>query len=386
MRLPVIGLRWAGFAAVAAVLIAPRPARAIDPVKDEVSTGYNYYSGGDLTVQGPAIIVKKDIADRMAIKAGYRVDMISSASIDVVTQASVRSYNENRREYTLGMGLPRGDSNLNLDFTNSHESDYDSDTFSVGMAHDFFEKNTTLNLKVSRSWDKVGKNNDPSFGHQDFNRTTYSAGIAQTVTSRWLVQFNYEMTADQGYINNPYRSALTEDGGYIPENYPGSRTGQAWVVRSAFGLTPQSTGDGEIVQRGLPASVQLDYRYYEDTFDVKSHTARLLLQRYLSESWLLGISYQYYYQGDASFYGDTVPAGQEYVSRDKELSRFSDHGIGVSIKFKPASLSWLSVREPFILFAYNFFRFNYDNFTDPRTGQLYSFRADVFHTSLGFLY
>jgi hypothetical protein len=386
MRLPLTGSRCSALAVVVAVLSASGTAVAIDPVQDAVSTGYNYYSGGDLTVQGPAIIIKKDLADKMNVKAGYRVDMISSASIDVVTQASVHRYSENRREYSLGMGLPKGDSSLDLDFTNSHESDYESNTLSVGLAYDFFEKNTTLNLKVSRSWDRVGKNNDPSFGREDFDRTIYSAGIAQTVTSRWLVQFNYELTADAGFINNPYRSALTDDGGWIPENYPDARTGQAWVVRTAYGLPPLIDGRNDGPPGSLPATIQVDYRYYQDTFDLRAHTGRVILQRYLTQTLLLGISYQYHIQGAASFYGDTVSPDQQYVSRDKELSRFSDHGIGVSIKFKPKHLSWKSIRQPYVQFVYNYYRFRYDNFSDPRTGELYSFRADVFHASLGFLY
>jgi hypothetical protein len=354
---------------------------ALEPPQDEFSTGYNYYSGGGITVHGPAMIVKKDLLNRMSLKAGERVDLVSSASVDVVTQAS--RYKETRNEYTLGTSYLHNDTLMGIDYTNSRESDYISDTFSVGLAHDLLEKNMTLNLRVSRSWDQVGKNHDPAFGWKDFNRTIYSAGITQTLTPWWLIQFNYEATADEGFINNPYRSVLTTVGGTPPENYPGARTGHAWAIRTGYGFFPHSVEENAVWQR---SSVQLTYRYYQDTFDVRSHTGKILFQRYFRDNWLFGISYQYQWQGEASFYGDRLPPDQVFKARDKELSRFTDHWFGGSIKYKPKISKWKWLDNPFVQCSYNFLLYDYDNFTDPRTGELYSLRSHVFHSSIGFDY
>jgi len=363
------------------LIIVIEQAEAVEPPQDEVSVGYNYYSGGGITVQGPAVIVRKELLNRMSIKAGTRVDLISSASIDVVTQAS--SYKEDRQEYNFGANLLHGETLMGLDYTNSSESDYVSDTLSVGVAHDLFNKNMTFDLRVTRSWDQVGKNDDPAFGWKEFNRTIYSAGITQSLTSRWLIQFNYEATAEDGFINNPYRSVLTVGGGIAPENYPEARTGHAWAVRTGYGFPPRTLDEGTIEGN---SSIQVDYRYYQDTFDVRSHTGKVLFQHYLLRDWLLGTFYRYHRQGDASFYADRVPASQVFKARDKELSRFTDHWVGGSIKYKPKKWLWGWMEDPFIQFNYSFLMFDYDNFTDPRTGELYSRRAHVIHTSLGFSY
>lgn len=354
---------------------------AVEPAQDEVETGYNYYNGAGTTVQGPAVIVKKNILDGASLKAGYSVDMVSSASIDVVTQAS--PYKETRQEYSIGTDILHGDTLIGMNYIDSRESDYMSDTLSIGAAHDLFDKNVTFNVKVARSWNLVGRNNDPSFGWKDFNRTMYSTGITQSLTPRWLIQVNYELTADAGLINNPYRSAMTLDGALVPEHYPDARTGHAWAIRTSYGFP---SGSSEIGQGGLGGSVQLDYRYYQDTFDVISHTAKITLQRYFAPDWLGGILYQYYRQGAASFYGDRLPANQLYKARDRDLSEYQDHWVGLTLKFKLKQTSWGLISNPYIQFDSSLMVFHYDDFTDPRTGALYSQRAYVSHTSFGFNY
>ena len=382
MRLPVsmtVRVRVAGCVALLAGVFGT--AEAVEPPRDETAVGYNLYSGGGLTVQGPAMIVKKELLNRMSVTAGARVDLISSASVDVVTQAS--PYKERRTEYTLGADALHDDVLTGINYIQSRESDYTSDTFSVRMSHDLFDKNTTLSLHVSHSWDKVGKNNDPSFGWKDFNRTIYGGGVTQSVTPRWLIQLNYEATADSGFINSPYRSVYTLGGGMAPENYPNARTGQAWVLRTGYGFASTATDE---LSAGQRSSLQLDYRYYQDTFDVRSHTGKALFQRYVGASWLLGAFYRYDRQSAASFYGDQLPASQLYKARDRELSQFNGQWVGGSLKYKPSGFTWYGLENFYVELSYSFLLYDYDNFTDPRTGELYSLRAHVLHTSLGFNY
>ena len=352
---------------------------AITPPEDEASVAYNLYDGGGITVNGPAFIVKKTVPRNLSIEAGARVDLISSASIDVVTQAS--KYSEERKEYSLGLSKILGDTLWTTRYTLSDESDYTSDNLSLSLAHDLLDKNLTLSLQVARSWDQVGRNDDPAFGWRDFDRTVYALGLTQSLSPLWLAQFNYEITADSGLINNPYRSALTSGGGttgaWTPENYPDARTGQAWVLRSSFGFP----GDG-----GIKKTLQLDYRYYQDTFNVRSHTAKALYQHYLGAHWLVGGFYQFHSQGSASFYGDRLPASQIFKARDKELSTFSDHWFGGSIRFEPDSALWGWMKDPYFKVGISFLIFKYDNFTDLRTGGRYSQESNVLQTSFGFHY
>jgi hypothetical protein len=356
-------------------------AEAVEPPQDDLAIGYNLYDGGGITVQGPAMIVKKALLNRMSVRAGARVDLVSSASIDVVTQAS--PYREQRTEYTLGADVLHEDILTGINYTRSHESDYTSNTISLALAHDLFDKNATLNLRFARSWDEIGKNGDPAFGQEHANRTIYTVGLSQSFTPRWLGQFSYEATADSGFLNNPYRSAILESDALVPEHYPESRTGHAWVLRTIYGFDP---GSADAAAIGHRSSIQVDYRYYQDTFAVQSHTGKVEYQRYVRTDWLGGFLYRYYRQGDASFYGDRVPADQIYKARDKELSQFSNHWVGGLLEYKPRGFNWHGLEKLSVLFSYSYLMSDYDNFTDPRNGALYSQRAHVLHTSIGFTY
>lgn len=375
--------RWVktGLLVLIVKCLLPDTSSAVEPAQDMVSMGYNFYDGGGVTVQGPAVIVQKKLKNRLSLKASSRLDLVSSASVDAVTQAS--RFREDRKENALGVNFLKDDILVGIGYIHSLESDYTSNTLSASLDHDLLDKNVTLHFRFGRSWDEVGKNGDPSFGWKNLDRTVFTAGFSQILSPQWLIQFNYEMTADSGFINSPYRSVLTLDGGTFPENYPESRTGHAWLTRTTYGFFPDSKDAGGSDPK---SSIQLDYRYYDDTFGMNSHTGKILFQHYWRSNRIAGFYYQYYRQGDANFYGDRLPSTQLYKARDRDLSRFSDHWIGGSLKVKPRDWPGKWLKNPFMEFGYSFVIFNYDNFTDPRTGKLYEQESHVLHTSVGFNY
>ena len=68
--------------------------------EERVDVLYHRYDGGGLEVDGPSVLVRKNIADKFSVNANYYVDNVSSASIDVVTQAS--HFEDNRTEKSVG--------------------------------------------------------------------------------------------------------------------------------------------------------------------------------------------------------------------------------------------------------------------------------------------
>ncbi len=351
---------------------------AIDPPEDSTETAYNFFEGGGITVQGPALIIRKAIKEKTAIEAGSRIDMVSSASIDVVTQAS--PYSEERQEHHIGVSHIFKDILVSSTYTLSDEPDYNSNNLALALSHDLFEGTLTLDLRFARSEDKVEKNSDPAFGEKEFDRKTYAVGLTRLLTSHALVQVNYELSADQGTLNNPYRSALISGTGTpVPENYPRVRTGQAWLIRTGFALLGGGIGR-------LRGSIQLDYRYYKDSFGIRAHNTKIHYQHRFSGNWRFGLFYRYYAQTAATFYGDRVSLTQIFKARDKELSTFSDQIVGGSIRFEPDQKRWGMIVSPYFKAGYSLIFFNYDDFTDPRTGSLYSWDANVVQAGFGFSY
>ena len=78
---------FAALTAAAALLALP-PAQAAVLPDDRADVLYHRYEGGGVTVDGPSLLVRKKFAEKYSVSANYYVDMVSSASIDVLTTAS----------------------------------------------------------------------------------------------------------------------------------------------------------------------------------------------------------------------------------------------------------------------------------------------------------
>ncbi|MCB1729679.1 MAG: DUF3570 domain-containing protein, partial [Halieaceae bacterium] len=115
---------------------------------------YHRYDGGGVTVDGPAVLVRKNFKETYSVNASYYVDNVSSASIDVVTTGA-SAYGETRTEYSLGGDYLYDKSIVGIGYTNSDESDYTSNTWYFNVSQDFFGDLTTLSFGYSQSQDDV---------------------------------------------------------------------------------------------------------------------------------------------------------------------------------------------------------------------------------------
>ncbi|MGD8429471.1 MAG: hypothetical protein PVH31_03615, partial [Ectothiorhodospiraceae bacterium] len=174
-------LPWAlALVTLAAALL---PAGAAVLPEDRADLLYHRYDGGGVTVDGPSLLIRKSIGKNVSVSGNYYVDMVSSASIDVVTTAS--EYSEERREQSASVDYLHGGTIMSGSYTRSVESDYTANTASFGISQDFFGDLTTLSMNYSRGWDTVGKNGDPSF-EEDVSRQDYSLGLSQVLTKNLL--------------------------------------------------------------------------------------------------------------------------------------------------------------------------------------------------------
>src|SRR4030066_427688 len=138
----VIRLRVRGHARCRAALLLllagclsfPRTGLAAVLPEDRADTLYHYYDGGGVTVRGPALLVRKSVADTVSLSGRYYVDTISSASIDVVTTAS--PYKDKREEFGAGIDYLHGNSLLGIALSSSKENDYQADSFGLNVSHD----------------------------------------------------------------------------------------------------------------------------------------------------------------------------------------------------------------------------------------------------------
>ncbi len=343
--------------------------------EDRADAMYHSYDGGGLTVDGPSILVRKGFKEKVSVWANYYVDMISSASIDVMATAS--PYSEQRDEKSVGVDYLHGKTSIGLGYTNSEESDYTADTYTFGISQDFFGDLTTLGLSYAVGRDEVRRNFDDEFS-DNVDRQSFGLSLSQVMTKNMLLNITYSAITDEGFLNNPYRTVRFEDPSspigysYEPELYPRTKTSSAAAIRSLYYLP-------------YKASIRAEYRYYTDTWGVDAFNAEVGYVHTLPKGITMDVSYRYYSQDAADFYSDLFPRqqAQNFLARDKELSTFSSHtfGMGLTYEFGMKLLPFFKKGE--INLKADYMLFKYDDFRDVTSGApvgeepLYDFHSTV---------
>jgi len=287
--------------------------------EERADIGYHYYDGGGVEVDGATMLVRKNFSGKYSIYGGYHHDSISGASPDVLTGAS--KYEEDRDEYSLGGTYLHENTLLDLSYTYSDEDDYESNMVSFDVSHEMFGALTKVNIGASIGADDVERSDLDSFA-EDLDRYLFRAGISQVITKTFVMAFDYEATVEEGFLNNPYRFVFVNgvSQGSGSEEYPDTRTGQAYSLKG-------------IKYWQHRASTSLGYRFYRDTWDVRSSTVDLNYSQYIGNQWVVDVYGRYYTQDKADFYSDNFSTRLRYMARDKELSSFDSFAVGGRIRY-----------------------------------------------------
>jgi len=361
-----------------AVLLAPLawPAAAAVLPDDRADVLYHRYEGGGVTIDGPSLLVRKKVAENYSVSANYYVDMVSSASIDVLTTAS--PYEETRKQGSLAVDALNGKTQYTLSFTNSDENDYTANTASFDVSQALFGELTTLSMGFSRGWDEVRKRGDSEF-EEPVDRRSYRVGLSQIVTPKLMLGLAYETITDEGFLNNPYRSVRYLDAenpagfAFQPEVYPSTRTSNAVAFNARYFLPYRAVAFAE-------------YRWFTDTWGIDANNVRVGYTHPIGERWVLEGGYRWYDQSSADFYSDLFPRrdAQNFLARDKELSTFTSHMLSVGASYEFGSSRWSFLKRSTVNVFYDRVRFDYDDFRDilsggaPGTEPLYGFDANVY--------
>ncbi len=339
-------------------LLGVTTARAVDLPADKAEAMVTVYHGGGVTATGPALLVRKSVGDKVSLSGSYTVDMVSNASIDVVTTAS--PFRESRTAYSLGMDYVVRDTTLKLSRSSSREPDYTADALSFDIAQEVFGNMSTVSMGFTRGWDKVGRKYEGFFDQA--RHWQYRLGLTQVLSPTWLASLNFEAVSDDGYLGSPYRVARVF-GAAVPERNPRTRSSRAISVRATGTL--ESGG-----------AVRADYRYYWDTWAIKAHTLELGYSRYLGAAWLGDAFVRLHTQNSALFYSDNATSETLYLSRNRQLSSFTSPSVGFKLGYtvKQALLN----QDLKFSGSVELKQFKFNDFTDVRTGKSYSHNAGVF--------
>jgi hypothetical protein len=310
-----------------ALAVAAVEARADDSF---VAKTQIYTDSDHTTVVSPLAAISRDAWQGGTLSASYVADVVSSASIDVVSNAT-REMHDFRSEITAGLTQKLRTVTLDGSYVYSVENDYQSHNANLGLALDLFERNTTLALGYSVSANDVYRSGDQRF-HRKLLVNGASASWTQVLDRKTIAQLSYAFSYDDGYQASPYRFVRIETPDLmgiefkVPETEPLERYRHAAVIGLNRYLFPDSTLQG-------------DYRFYADNWGILAHTAQLRWFVTFHDV-TLRVRERFYYQSAASFYQPhyTVATLQPYVTSDRELSRLWSNLVGLKLSWR---LPWV---------------------------------------------
>jgi hypothetical protein len=363
----------ASFVFIALLICASTHAGVLPEDRSDIL--YHLYDGGGVTIAGPSLLIRKQVAKNVSIAANYYVDMVSSASIDVITTAS--PYNEERTQKSLSMDYLRGNTTMSLGYTTSVENDFDAKTYALNIKQDMFGDLTTLTLSYAFGDDTVRRVDDPVFS-EDNTRQHYGLGLSQILTRNLITTMNLEVITDEGFLNNPYRSVRYADSGsalgysYEPELYPHTRTTTALGFRARYFLPYRAAIEGQ-------------YRYFTDTWGIDAHTAAVSYTHPWGDFTFTG-KYRWHKQNGANFFQDLFPRAEatNFRGRDKELSPLTSQTVKFAVSYSFLENGWGFIEKGSLNFSIDHLLVDYDEFRDLTSGApvgeepLYSLGANIF--------
>jgi len=266
------------------------------------------------------------------IDVTYSLDAWTSASVDIRT-AATSVVRENRHEGVVGVDRERGNTAWSASYRFSHEPDYLANSATLGGKVDLAQRTITLAGRLFGALDRVGRAGDPTF------REPLRAGGALVsatfvLTKTTLLQLAYEIRGALGYQASPYRFVAAGGGDGLcgettqfcmPEVHPRRRNRHAWVLRARQALHRK-------------VSLGATYRFYYDSWQLRSHTAAADLSLMPARGATLALEYRLYAQSSTFFYRSRymAPGPGGYFTRDRELSSLGSQRLALhSIYTRP---------------------------------------------------
>lgn len=286
-------------------------------------------------------------------------DAITAASRPIANAADAYTdYTKIRNALTADLALGPA----KLGFYRSAEVDYDASMVSASADRDLFGDQLNLSAGIGYGWDAVQPLSDEDGARTASKRITHFNLVATRILDpQTVLRLGVELNLLRGQQHNPYR-AVYADGERRPELHPDTRRREDLFIKLNRYL-------------GERASLNAEYRYYRDDWQLDSHTLGLRLSQYLGEDLTVRYRYRYYSQSGAWFWAEeyaTAGGVDGYRSGDYRLGAFDAHLFGGRLEWAPAALAdrfgWLRDTR---------LRLGYERYFNTN-----AFAANVFETGL----
>jgi hypothetical protein len=238
-----------------------------------LATEYGQYADTDhVFVETPSIrgAVSNPTAG-WSVGGQYLVDVVSAASVDIVSTAS-RRWQEVRQEGTGDASYKPRALGVQATATVSDEPDYLSWSAGGGVTQDLMNKNVTWLLGYSHGHDIAGRTGTPFslFSHV-VDRSAFDAALALVLSPTTVASFVGDVIFENGDQSKPYRYIPLFSGGTsVPVGAPIDLVNELRVSPRPLEQLPLSrqrySVTARVAHRYHRATLRLDERLYTDSW------------------------------------------------------------------------------------------------------------------------
>lgn len=301
-------------------------------------SGYQTYdeSGGRMFIESYYYRGEMFISEDTSFRFQILRDAISgSTPIGTLPGDTIQPFlveiDDIRNAVVAALSQQIGDHRLELEASNSRESDYLSQGISLNDRWELNQKNTTLSIGLNYVNDTITVR-----GTDDQNKKNYDAflGVSQLLNKNTILSANFTLGYSEGYLNDQYKVIQRNElFGAIPvtniyrENRPSSR------LRAVLQL--QGTHFFTNANAALDAIVRLT----QDDYGITSQSLQLEWRQGLFNRLELTPFARYYQQTAADFYHKTLNGLNVGTPRE-----FPDgSGVNYSADYRLSSMATMSL-------------------------------------------
>ena len=263
--------------------VAGKPAVARGGASGHVSLETSGYMDSDhVNVLSPSVSL--GLSDEVAgwsVNGHYLVDVVSAASVDIVSTASPH-WTEVRHVGGMSGSIAFEPLTIGAVAVISREPDYLSVTGGATLSIDLLEKNVTPYFAFSREQDSIGRTDLQHDYWRSKHVTNAQAGITLVLGRATIGSLQMDGSFERGYLAKPYRYVPLFAPGQGASVGPGASIDQVNRLRLNFRPIEQlpSARDryalsGHLAHRGTDTTLRLDERLYADSWGLLAATSEL---------------------------------------------------------------------------------------------------------------
>jgi hypothetical protein len=340
---------------------AKKPAGAIrsaqpaleDPTTKRASMEFASYTDSDhITVVTPSIAMGIENASGASLHATYLVDVVSAASVDIVSTASSR-WKEVRHAGTVEAEYKPHDFGVSVGSSVSSEPDYLSYGAHVIVTKDFDQKNWTLFFGYGFTHDVVGRCGDNgtctpfSVFSRSLDRGSFNGGVDLVLDRDSLMSITGDVIVENGDQSKPYRYIpmfAPDVAPTIPKGASIDLVNQARLPERPLEQLPLSRRRAAVTaryaRRLATSTLRLEERVYDDSWGLVASSSDVRWIFDLGRRFALWPHARFHAQNAVSFWQRAYVSGPapgwnlpEFRTGDRELGPLWTFEGGFGVKW-----------------------------------------------------